>query len=377
MRSASEISRDAKRNATGYQMINGISIKNFRCFKSLEIKDCHRINVIVGDNGSGKTALLEAIFMALGTNPEVAARLRQWRGLDYAFNAPPRQVEEAIWGDLFYDLNTKSTIEIKLSGEGEEARSLKISHGAARTFVPTRQQTRGFRPGHAPPMITQSEIGLRFEWRDSRGLAHTYIPKITPRGIEIPGSDEDLPDFFFFAASAPISSIETAGRFSVLSQSNQQREFVDLFKQQYSQIENLSIEVVGGAPAIYATLKGLRKNVPLTAVSGAVNRMLSILLAIVSRPRSVVLVDEADNGIYFRRHRAFWRTILTFARTFDAQLFLTTHNEEWLRALADEAGDDTNDLSLWRTERAEGVPVIRQFPGTAFRAAEEYGGEIR
>jgi AAA15 family ATPase/GTPase len=46
-------------------MIHSIDIRNFRCFERLEIGNCRRINLLVGDNGSGKTALLEAIFLAL------------------------------------------------------------------------------------------------------------------------------------------------------------------------------------------------------------------------------------------------------------------------------------------------------------------------
>lgn len=358
-------------------MIHGIKIKNFRCFKDLEIEDCRRINVIVGDNGSGKTALLEAIFLALASSPEIASRLRQWRGSDFAFaGVGARQVEEAIWGDLFHRQNTNNTISIKLTGEGEERRSLKIARETARVFLPTRQNVKGFRPGHGLTTLT-SEVGLRFEWTDARGHIHSYVPKITARGLEIPGPDEDLPDFFFFAATAPTSSIDAAAKFSVLSRANQQFEFVELFKREYGQIDDLSIEVSAGVPALYATVKGTKEKIPLTAVSGAINRILSILLSIVSRPRSVVLVDEADNGVYFKRHRAFCRTLLTFSREFDAQLFLSTHNEEWLSALAYEAGDKTDDLALWRVERSDGGPVIQQLPGTAFRAAEEYGGEIR
>ena len=195
--------------------------------------------------------------------------------------------------------------------------------------------------------------------------------------LRYPAQKKTFQISFFFAASAVTSSIETAGRFSELSRTNQQKFFVDLFKQQYGQIEDLSIEVVGGAPALYATIKGVKQKIPLTAVSGAINRILAILLAIVTRPKSVVLVDEADNGVYFKRHRAFCRTLLTFAREFEAQLFLSTHNEEWLTALAHEAGEKSDDLALWRVEQTDNGPIIKQFSGTAFIAAEEYGGEIR
>jgi AAA15 family ATPase/GTPase len=47
-------------------MIDRLIAKNFRCFESLDLPDLTRINVIVGDNASGKTALLEAIFFGAG-----------------------------------------------------------------------------------------------------------------------------------------------------------------------------------------------------------------------------------------------------------------------------------------------------------------------
>ena len=50
---------------TGFQMIRTISIAGYRCFEHVAINDVTRLNVIVGDNGSGKTSLLEATFMAL------------------------------------------------------------------------------------------------------------------------------------------------------------------------------------------------------------------------------------------------------------------------------------------------------------------------
>jgi predicted ATPase len=57
-----------------HQMISEIEIENFKCFEHLKISDCKRINVIVGDNGAGKTALLEGIFLALGMTSELPIR---------------------------------------------------------------------------------------------------------------------------------------------------------------------------------------------------------------------------------------------------------------------------------------------------------------
>ena len=56
-------------------MVNSFSIKNFRSFNEVKVEGCKRINLIVGDNGSGKTALLEALFLAAGVSPELLLRL--------------------------------------------------------------------------------------------------------------------------------------------------------------------------------------------------------------------------------------------------------------------------------------------------------------
>jgi len=44
-------------------MLNSLYIKNFRLFKALKIEHLGRVNLIVGRNNSGKTCLLEALWL--------------------------------------------------------------------------------------------------------------------------------------------------------------------------------------------------------------------------------------------------------------------------------------------------------------------------
>lgn len=44
-------------------MYKYFKINNFRCFEKLELPELERVNLIVGKNNVGKTALLEAIFV--------------------------------------------------------------------------------------------------------------------------------------------------------------------------------------------------------------------------------------------------------------------------------------------------------------------------
>jgi hypothetical protein len=102
------------------------------------------------------------------------------------------------------------------------------------------------------------------------------------------------------------------------------------------------------------------------------------LLGIASRSKSVVLVDEMENEIYYKHHDAIWRALLFFVRAYDTQVFVTTHSNEWLRALVRAAGNDVEDISLWRFERGDkGHPEIFQFTGETLRAGIMHGAEVR
>jgi|CXWL01.1.fsa_nt_gi predicted ATP-binding protein involved in virulence len=48
-----------------------ITLKDYRCFKSLEIDFHPQLTVIIGDNGNGKTSILDAI--AIGISPFIGA----------------------------------------------------------------------------------------------------------------------------------------------------------------------------------------------------------------------------------------------------------------------------------------------------------------
>ena len=348
-------------------MISDIAISHFRCFEQITIPDCRRINVLVGDNGSGKTTLLEALFLALSGGSEAGLRLRAHRGFPSLFNATPRDIEEAIWRDYFYKLDWSHDIVIGLAGHGAAARNLRISRGRGQLRLPIGSV--------AEPV---SSAPLTLTWTDADGQEFSATPEVKSQGgLLLPSSGEDLPDFFHLPAGLPLSAVEIATHFSALRRARRERAFIKAMAEEYEWIRDLSIEVAGGSPQLFATVAGIDVRIPLASVSGGINRMVGLLAIIASHTGSVVLVDEIESGLYHRHQPGLWRSVLRFARTYDCQLFVTTHSEEWLEALVTAAGDALDDIALWRLERGANGPVVRQFSGTSLRAGLETGGELR
>ena len=155
-------------------MIHSVEIRNFRCFRSLSVGDCRRFNVIVGDNGAGKTALLEAIFLALGSSPTLALRYRQQRGLVGQFGGQLHVIEEAMWRDLFYKGEWDSPINVELSGDGAENRTVTVSRGSNTELVIPFEETT--RPSEG------RTVGMTFRWKNSSGRDTIFTPKVSQGG---------------------------------------------------------------------------------------------------------------------------------------------------------------------------------------------------
>jgi predicted ATPase len=349
-------------------VIHSIRIQNFRCFSNVFIPSCQRLNVVVGDNGSGKTSLLEAIFLTLSGSLEVSVRLRAQRGNDGLFSGSSRHIEEAVWQGFFFDHDWVHDINIVLQGDGPESRSLKVTRSASQLTIPLNKSS------NDAPFTTSP---LSFIWTDCNGRSFSVSPAFGSTGLRIPATEEELLDFFHFPAGGVISSAETAGRFSEIRQARRDKKFVDAITSEYNWIEDISIEVSAGSPALFATLKGVSRRIPLADVSGGINRVAGLLAAMATREHSIVIVDEIETGLYHKHQAGLWRSLLAFAREFDCQMFVSTHSEEWLEALIEAAGDQVDDIALLRVEHASDGPVVRQFSGGLLKAGLETGGEVR
>lgn len=353
-------------------MINEIAINNFRCFQQITLSDLKRVNVIVGPNGSGKTALMEAIFLATGASPELALRIKAFRGLGTVAITTSRPGYEALWRDLFYRFDQDKQVSISLRGSENYPRELTVSYRKGEpVIVPMETDVYGKEASPAGAPIV-------FEWTLASGKKISAQPEIrgAQLGLRYSESLENLPVSFYTSAAVPTQE-ENAGYFSSLSIQNLEDLITEALQSEFPFIKGLSVQVFAATSTVFASVDGLPEKIPVNLLSSGVTKLLSILLGIANQRNGVVCIDELENGFYFDRLPSIWALLLEFASKFNVQLFASTHSWECLEAAADCAADAQDQFAVLQSSSDQAKPGFSVRAGDTFVAAMKQQIDIR
>jgi AAA15 family ATPase/GTPase len=108
-----------------------------------------------------------------------------------------------------------------------------------------------------------------------------------------------------------------------------------------------------------------------------VEKLLSILFAIADSPNGTLLIDQIEDGFYFKRLPSIWRVIHKFAKENGTQIFATTHSQECLDALLPVLEENEDDFALLRASRTPDSVEISASNGRRFASALAQEFEVR
>jgi len=360
-----------------YLMIKSLTASNFKCFKQVELTSLRWINVVVGRNASGKTALLELIKLALEGTPATIPWLNQMRNM--ATIMPIQATGEQFQGqfrDFFYEFNTENAIEVVVHDSTQRTAALRVYFDAKRaTTLPL-----GFQAGAIAATSPSRIVPLAFDRTDFNGRKTMNIATLNNQGQpQFSGRESMGMKCLFFSNIYFGNPSENAAWLSALSVDKRDAEISAAIRKHFPFIAGVGSETpFAGAPAIvYADIPTLPRKVPLSLVSGGISRLFTIILGIVTGQGGVVIVDELENGIFYDQYPLIWQSLADIAREHKTQLFISTHSGECLEALLPTIRGNENDFSLLRAEKENGASRISQFTGVEFEGALAKGGEIR
>lgn len=355
-------------------MIESIEIKNFRCFEKLIVSDLGRINILVGDNAAGKTSLLEATFFTQASNPEVVLRFRIWRGLGAPEIKMSKSGYESFWRDLFYRADQTRQIEIRTTGTPENARHFKAYYKPNEDIQLALPLSNG---GVIQESDTSSITPITIEIT-AGGEKREFKPELVPGGFSIKSLGFGAPAAFYPSSfAAVIGPSEAATQFSALSTKGDTKKVQKAVSAVFPQITNLSPENYSGVWMLHCNVPGVDVKLPIGLVSSGIHKLITILLGMAATTNGVVMIDELDNGFYYKALPKVWESLQRFSEDFDVQLFVSTHSQECLRALLPTIGKKQDDFRLIRVETKGGKRTARVFGGKGLRAALQTATEVR
>jgi AAA domain, putative AbiEii toxin, Type IV TA system/AAA ATPase domain len=364
-------------------MIKSLRIENFRCFKTIDVAGMQRINVVVGRNATGKTALLEAVRLAVGGTPTVLWGLNPSRGYFGGVPQPmTRDIFESLWNPYFFNFDGSKCISTDCSDSDNKRATLKISYDArssegAIPSQPPQQQA-------APSIVPTSFIPrLAFERSGFSGPASTlYATALLQGGINLDQGQEFGPvtEFIQSAPTAVNFNPNLATQlFSQLSLQQREGKIVTAVRDEFERsLESLVVlSPTGGQPALYASLGYLKEKLPVSYLSAGIGRFITMLSAVLLRRKGIVLIDEIENGLSYKAFAALWKYLLAFAVENDTQIFASTHSSECVKALLPAMEGHEADFALLRAERMNGSSGIAAIEGKFLEAAIDQGVEVR
>ena len=347
-------------------MLKRLQIRNFRGFNALEIDQLSGINLIAGKNNSGKTSLLEAVFLlAGGGNAQMAANTNVIRGLEP--NGAP--VSDPFWKQLFFNLDMERPIEIEVE---------HTHHGQLALCISLEQQT-------ATNVSLDRADGISAtNLFDERALIFQYSEPSGERVENHIRRKREQFEFSQLAKNPPFPAAillsrtrnihEDSLRLGILRRYKQGHLLLKALQVIEPKLQSIEENSSSGTPMIWGDI-GLSELVPLPAMGEGMTQIARLVLAIASMPNGVVLVDEVENGIHHSVLPDVWRAIDEAAKQFRTQIFATTHSFECIEAAHQALGPD--GFLLHRLEASDAENRCVTFKPNGISAALRHNLEVR
>ncbi len=331
-------------------MLRDLSIQNYRSFRSFQVGDLAQVNLFVGMNNSGKTSLLEAIYLLVSQGtPQCMAEILYNRG-----EISERLVGSRVPGDsvrrstsyqvghIFYGHQPRLSQTMTLASRKDRPLSLTI------TLMRSSKQVELFRDDMDESEL--SELELLFSYRDGEGIS---IPVRSDGTIEIRSfrlAPREL-HHHHFLTTEKLSFSDLADLWDGITLTPKEDKVVEALQILESSVERISFTSRQTSnTGILLKLRGQLEPIPLGSMGDGMRRILTLATSAVMAEDGVLLIDEVDTGLYYRTQTDMWRLLLDTAKRLNVQIFATTHSLDCVRAFQEalSLSEDKSTGKLFR-----------------------------
>jgi energy-coupling factor transporter ATP-binding protein EcfA2 len=378
-----EASRDSRK------MLTSLQIQGYRVFNQFEMSDLGLVNLLVGTNNSGKTSVLEAIYLLASRGDPYALWQILWKRGERTIpdrESKQRPQTEYDVHHLFTGHEFQAETKFSVSAKNqipEQVLTFAISEMSAKQrmelFGPADDATLPSRlvlqiKGNPPPVVSLVPL--------------TRAGGITPDVLESPPRRirrrhaETTPAQFITPES--LTGNEVQALWNRISLTPDEELVLNALQFLEHDLERVAVQTQ--TPPYYneltrggfiAKIKQFEHPVPIGSLGDGTWRMLAMAAAITQCKEGFLLVDEIDAGLHYTVMADMWRLIHHAAKRFNVQVFATTHSYDCVYSLAPicTSVEDGHRVTVQRIEMGKSKAV--PYSEDEIKIAAERGLEIR
>ncbi len=315
-----------------------ISFKSYKNLNNVKLKNINRINIIAGENNSGKSSLLEGIYLLCKQNDiHSFFDILRRRGKFYA-ELP------SVW------IDSEFSKEISISGVfSGQLTSIEISKSSADDEDFDKYK-----------YLSTIEMLSKFNNEQLESKAHLF---------------EHKSNQFYFKSIKNLCNSFLSSPFSILSNADLNYSWnCSIETKSKEQIVNFITNHVDGFVTNIDLSTQIRfqiahnkfdRAVDLTQFGDGMQRIFQIALLFAASKNGVLFIDEFENAIHYSLLKKFASFIFELAELFNVQVFITSHSRECINAFFDESLD-LNKISGYHLSVKDNQVIINHEQGKYF-----------
>lgn len=361
--------------------LNEFNIKHFRGINHLELKNLNDINIITGDNNSGKTSVLENINFLSGANnlrnliyntrnamiyipTQSLNGLSEYEKISFLFPA-----DEDFMNTISYSftmnhkhfdvtLNKEETIETlsKLEIDGlQKYTNINI----------TNDEVRDVRKMHLTFKINEQ-------------LSETDFYEFSRTRF----SNDDSLNFINTTYISPFKHTENTLVLSkILNNPSMYEEMLDILKAFDKGILSLNMDTLSDyshTKSVTVLSKEHNRAIPLMYYGDGMKKAILLMSSVIASKHGILLLDEFETAIHTSAMDSIFKWILDTCIKLDVQVFLTSHSKEAIEKVLKCSPDLQSKINLYTLYKKDNQSLVRKLTcSEAIEANDSLGLELR
>ena len=356
-------------------MITEFTIENFRLFDHLHLPNLSRVNLIVGKNSVGKSAVLEALQLyyskvSLGTVNQILRNRQEYtRQRGPEFNYYSHSIRYLYPKQMMPNLPEKGMIFKSNNLE------IKAQISAFAGSIQSNPQPVSMRELEFIEPVEPVEIRLVVTKNSTRHSARLLWPKTTVGGVSV---NKPKKKEYMLLPTNGLSDKESAQLWDEI-------ELTEMEERVINGLQLINCDVAGVAfiegdykrrePVVKLSSNAHR--IPLKSLGDGMTRIFQIILSLVCSKDGVLLIDEFETGLHWSVQQQAWEMIFTLAEKLNVQVFVTTHSKDCVESFEHVWSENPEQGSFYRIYRGKDSIKVQDYDSELLSDSVDTDTEVR